>query len=47
MGGMVLSARELFYGLVRFIEAGDESPAGGYRVRWARIGVVVVEMEGE
>jgi hypothetical protein len=37
-GGMVWSARELFYGLVSFIDAGDGSHAGGYRVRWTRIG---------
>ena len=45
-GGMVWSAQE-FYGLVSFIDAGDGSLAGGYGVRWTRIGVRVVEMEGE
>jgi hypothetical protein len=47
MGGMIQSARELFYGLVSFIEAGDESPTGEYLVRSTRMAVVVVEMEVE
>jgi hypothetical protein len=50
MWGMVWSARELFYGFVLRlspIDAGDESPANGYMVRWTRIAVVVAEMEGE
>jgi hypothetical protein len=46
-GGMVWSAQELFYGLVSFIDAGDGSLAGANGVRWTRIGVGVVEMEGE
>ena len=45
-GGMVWSARELFYSLVSFIDAGDGPSVGMYRVRWARISVGVVEMEG-
>jgi hypothetical protein len=45
-GGMVWSARELFYGLVSFIDAGDGPSVGVYRVRWTRISVGVVEMEG-
>ena len=47
MWGMVWSARELFYGFVSRIDAGDDSPANYYRVRWTRIAVVVAEMEGE
>ena len=45
-GGMIWSARELFYGLVSFIDAGGEPHSGGHRVCWTRIGVGVVEMEG-
>jgi hypothetical protein len=46
-GGMVWSGREFFYGLVSFIDAGDGSPSGVDRVYWTRIGVGVIEMEGE
>jgi len=42
--GMVWRPRECH---VDLIEAGDDTPAGGYRVRLTRIGVVVIEMEGE
>ena len=45
-GGMVWSAREVFYGLVSFIDAGDGPSVSVYRVRWTRISVGVVEMEG-
>ena len=45
-GGIVWSARELFYGLVSFIDTGDGPSIGVYRVCWTRIGVGVVEMEG-
>jgi hypothetical protein len=44
---MVWSGREFFYGLVSFIDAGDGSPSGVDRVYWTRIGVGVIEMEGE
>ena len=46
-GGMIWSARELFYGLVSFIDAGDGSHAGVHMVCWTRIGVVAVEIQAE
>ena len=47
MGGMVWSARELWYGLVSLIEVRKAPPAGLCSGRLAWIAMVVVEIEGE
>jgi hypothetical protein len=47
LGGMVWSARELYDALVTLIDVGDGSLAVEDMVRWTRIGVVAVEMEGQ
>jgi hypothetical protein len=46
IGGRVWTARELFYGLVTLIEAVNGYPAGDYKLRWTRVGAVVVEIWG-
>ena len=47
MGGMVWSARELWYGLVALIEVRRGPPAGFCDLCLRRIAMVVAEMEGE